>query len=238
MKFFIIDADWSLRKDTIRLIMKVLKLTAVSLTILVLVFVSSVFAQTSLSDLEDRMNAVENYIDGFQPALKKFSEDMENSARSYNQGLESSLNKYYLKLQDNLNQKLNSINNRVVALDTSGKTFQRLDTDAGIFLVSIEKTEKIENGIRLHINIGNINFADFTDYKIKLLWGKKWTGGELGDSYTIWRQSLVGAEFHFQGVLTKGMWNPVNLDLVPANSIDVEFVECSILVSTAILENK
>lgn len=218
--------------------MKYLKLTILGLSLLFISSVDKISAQDNKADLEERVHAIENYIEGFQPALNKFSEDMENSARTYNQGLESSLNKYYLKLQNTLNQRLNTLDNRIVVLDTSGKTFQRLDTDAGMFLISIEKTEKIDNGIRLHMNIGNINFADYGDYKIKLVWGKKWTGGEQGDSYFIWKQSLTGAEFLFKGVLMKGVWNPVKLDLVPADLNQIEYMECGMTVSTVILDHK
>lgn len=214
------------------------KLTVLFFIFFFISFSGRVLAQDNKTDIEERVQAVENYIEGFQPALNKFSEDMQNTVHTYNQGLESNLNKYYIKLRDKLDQRLSTLDNRIIVLDTSGKTFQRVDTDAGMFLVSIEKKELIENGIRLHMNIGNINFADFSDYKIKLVWGKKWTGGEAGDSYAAWRESLTGAEFSFQGALIKGVWNPVKIDLVPADSSKVEYIECGMSVSAVILEHK
>ncbi len=214
----------------------------VKLTVLLISFficwASIVLAQQNPTELEERVQAVENYIEGFQPTLNKFSEDMQNTVHTYNLGREADLNKYYLKLQDKLDQRLSTLDNRSIVLDTSGKTFQRLDTDSGMFLISIEKMERIENGVRIHMNIGNINFADFANYKIKLIWGKKWTGGEVGDSYAVWRDGLTGAEFHFQGALIKGVWNPVNLDLVSANLSQIEYTECGMSVSTVILEHK
>ncbi len=212
----------------------------VKLTVLLISFfmcwADMVLAQQHKTELEERVQTLENYIEGFQPTLNKFSEDMRNTVQTYHQGLESDLNKYYLKLQDKLDQRLSTLDNRSIVLDTSGKTFQRLDTDSGMFLISIEKLERIDNGVRLHMNIGNINFADFADYKIKLVWGKKWTGGEVSDSYSAWRRGLTGAEFHFQGALIKGVWNPVKIDLVPADL--VEYIECGMVVSTVILEHK
>jgi len=214
----------------------------VKLTVLLISFfmcrADGVLAQQHKTELEERVQALENYIEGFQPTLNKFSQDMQNTVQSYHQGLESDLNKYYLKLQDKLDQRLSTLDNRTIVLDSSGKTFQRLDTDSGMFLISIEKLERIENGVRLHMNIGNINFADFADYKIKLVWGKKWTGGEVSDSYSAWRQGLTGAEFLFQGVLIKGVWNPIKIDLVPADLSQVEYIECGMDVSTVILEHK
>lgn len=217
-----------------------MKLNGYSLLLTVFVFlaaVTSVSAQTQDAELEKRVEALENYVQDFQPQLRKFTDEVTNSARGYSQGLESSLSNYYLKLQANVDARLDALNSRVVVLNTSGKSFQRIDTEAGVFLISVVKKEKLENGIRLTLDIGNINFADYKDYKLTLSWGKNWSGNPE-DSRTAWRQSLKAAEFSFQGVLTKGVWNSVKVDLIPANPDEIEHIECEMEVSTVLLDHK
>ena len=89
----------------------------VKLTVLLISFficwADSVLAQQHKTELEERVQALENYIEGFQPTLNKFSQDMQNTVQSYHQGLESDLNKYYLKLQDKLDQRLSTLDNRL-----------------------------------------------------------------------------------------------------------------------------
>jgi hypothetical protein len=214
--------------------MNIFKLTSliVSLTVL---FISQASAQNT-SELEGRVDALEKYVDNFQPTLNKFSSDIQNSIGTYGQGLEANLNKYYLKLQSDLNDKLSSVQNRAVVLDLTGKKFQRIDTDAGVFLISVEKLESTEDGYKLIMNIGNINFADYKDYSFKLTWGKRWTGNP-DDSYAAWKNSLTGAEFSFQGTLIKGVWNQVKLDL-PVKTEQIEYLECEMQVSSVLLEYK
>ncbi len=214
--------------------MSVVQLSSLIL-LLSAVLISPAFAQNS-SELESRVESLEKYVDQFQPTLNKFSSDIQNNIGSYGQGLEANLNKYYLKLQSNLNDKLASVQNRAVVLDLTGEKFQRIDTDAGVFLISVEKLEATEDGYNLTMNVGNINFADYKDYKFQLMWGKRWTGNP-DDSYAAWQNSLTGAEFSFQGTLVKGVWNQVKLDL-PAQSGPIEYIECEMQVSSVLLEYK
>lgn len=188
-------------------------------------------AQSDSKNLESRIKSLENYVETFQPSLLEFSDKLQESIHEYSRGLESSLADYSQRLQIQLEERLKVLENDAVVLDVSSRSFQRIDTNTGSFLVAVAKRENIENGIRLYINIGNPNFADYKDFSLKIFWGQPWDKNSL-ESYDAWRQSLTGAEYSFQGKLEMGKWNPVEIDLTPATSADLGYVECSMEVAS------
>jgi len=199
--------------------------------------VDTAFAQRHTGELEDRVRALENYVETFQPTLRQFSENMQNSIRDYTQGLESSLKNYSKQLQTDLEERLQNLDRRIIMLDPVAKSYQTMDTRTGTFLIAVERMEPLEDGFRLHLNIGNPNFADYKDFKLRLVWGRKWMPS-YPISYAEWRQSLTGAEYTFQGALQKGMWNPVKVDLVPAGAGQLGHIECEMEVSSVELQFK
>ena len=56
--------------------------------------------------------------------------------------------------------------NRRLLIKFNRKSYQSIETNTGIFLIAVEKVEQIENGVRLHINIGNPNYADYQDFEL------------------------------------------------------------------------
>jgi uncharacterized coiled-coil protein SlyX len=189
------------------------------------------FSQQIDMSLERRIEKLENYVATFQPTIVELSENLNTSIQEYTQGLESSLEGYSQKLQMSLDERLNNIDRKVVIMNPFSKVYQSIETNTGIFLISVEKVEPIEGGVRLHLNIGNPNYADYQNFKLKLIWGQKWADG-YGASLEEWRQSLNGVEYTFQGKIEKGMWNPVTVDLSPAGDGQLGYLECEMEVSS------
>lgn len=187
------------------------------------------FAQDG-SDLNARLSKVEAYVESFQPTLMKFSDSFQKSIQQYTQQLEQSLTEYSQRLQENLDERVQKIENRIVVLDPFSRGFQRLDTNAGVFLLSVEKVEKIETGTRVHLNIGNLNAADYKDFTLRLVWGP----AQNAKNYEQWRSALTGAEFSFQGALKRGEWNKAAVDL----SGNIEYLECSMSIESVELSTK
>jgi len=192
-------------------------------------------AQQSETELEWRVLKLEKYIETFQPTISELSNNLNESIQEYTKGLESSLESYSQKLQMSLDERLNHMNRQVVTLNPYSKSFTSIETNTGTFLISVEKVEPLETGIRLHLKIGNPNYADYQDFKLKFIWGKKWGGG-LTATYEQWRQSLTGSEYTFQGKLEKGKWNTVTADLSPTDGGQLEYLECEMNVSSVELE--
>jgi hypothetical protein len=195
----------------------------------------SAFSQQQESELEWRVQKLEKYVETFHPTIKELSNNLNKSIQEYTKDLESSLENYSQKLQINLDERLNNIDRKIVILNPYSKSYQSIETNTGMFLISVGKVEPLEAGVRLHLNIGNPNYADYQNFQLKLIWGSKWTGG-FTTTYEQWRQSLNGAEYTFQGKLEKGKWNTVTVDLSPTDGGRLEYIECEMEVSSVELE--
>ncbi len=189
------------------------------------------FSQQQETELEWRVQKLEKYVEAFQPTISALSSNLNESIQEYTRGLETSLESYSQKLQINLDDRLNNINRKVAILNPYSKSYQSIETGTGIFLISVGKVEPLATGTRLHLNIGNPNYADYQDFKLKLIWGKKWAGG-FNTTYEQWRQSLSGAEYTFEGKLEKGKWNTVVADLSSTDGGRLNYLECEMSVSS------
>ena len=120
-------------------------------------------------------------------------------------------------------------------LNPFSSNYHSIETNTGIFLIAIEKMAQIDNGVRLFVNIGNPNFADYNDFQLRFLWGRK-RSGDYGMSYEQWRTSLKGVEATFKGKLERGKWNSLTVDLVPVGQGELAYLECEMNVSSVELE--
>ncbi len=205
------------------------------MTILIMFLNKEASAQQSETELEWRVQKLEKYVETFEPTIRELSNNLNESIQEYTKGLESSLESYSQKLQINLDERLSSINRQIVVLNPYSESYQSIETNTGTFLISVGKVEQIEGGVRLHVNIGNPNYADYQNFKLKLIWGSKWVSG-ITTTYDQWRQSLHAAEYTFQGKLEKGKWNTVTVDLSPIGSGRFDYLECEMNVSSIELE--
>ena len=187
--------------------------------------------------LEKRVNALEEYVETFQPTLIEFSEELQDNIQKYTKGLEASLDSYSKSLQQQVNTHLESLKNDSAVLDLNTQAFQSVDTNGGRFLVSVDRVEKMPSGaFRIYLNIGNINFADYNGFKIKLIWGKKFYPG-FAQKMSDWRETLRGAEYTFEGALLKGSWNQVEIDIEAADSGELAHVEFEMTVLSVELQS-
>ena len=208
---------------------------SLSVTMILLLACGPVFSQQSDAALERRVQALENYVATFQPTLVELSDNLNYSIQQYTRGLESSLENYSQALQRDLDQRLEGLGRKRVILNPFSTTYQSIETSTGIFLIAIEKVERIGKGVRLHVNIGNPNFADYNDFKLRFVWGRK-RGGDYKISYEQWRQSLKGVDATFRGRLEKGKWNSLTVDLSPVGQGQLGYLECEMNVTSVELE--
>ena len=179
---------------------------------------------------------MEKYIDQVSPALDDFSTDVRDSLTNYTRGLESDLNAYSRQIQKNIDQRLKSIRTRVILSKPDSSTYQRIDTNTGVFLISYQKKEALKDKTRLHFNIGNPNYADYRDFKIKIFWGAPWDTKDNAIAYEVWQNSLKGIEFTFQGMLYRGTWNSIEVDLPVTRPAEMEYMECELDVLSVELQ--
>lgn len=189
-------------------------------------------------NLENRVNALEEYVETFQPTLIEFSEELQNNIQKYTRGLESNLQAYSKQLQEQLNVQVKDLDRKKIILDLNSPAFQSIDTNAGSLLVSVDRVETLPTGdLRIYLNIGNYNFADYRGFRIKLLWGTKFYPG-YGQELEEWRETLTGAEYTYEGYIRKGVWNSIEVDVKAKSAADLAHVEMELAVLSVELQAK
>ena len=209
--------------------------------ILMVVVILPVMAQSSYGQmterLEDRVRALENYVDTFQPTLLEFSSGFEQSIRQYTQQLETSLQSFSTSLEQKLDERLSKIEHKKAYFDPRSNAYQHVMTRSGMFLIAVKKMTSIGNGVRLALDIGNPNYADYKDFTLKLVWGSP-PPVEGGLEYQRWQSELVGAQFTFNGSIDRGVWNEIEIDLVPADYSNFGYLEVEMDVASVELQHK
>lgn len=179
------------------------------------VTVSPAFAQNvKIDDLRNRVAAMEDYSQKLQTAMNEFSKS----------------------LVANVDQQLQMARSKAVTLNPMSRKVTRIDTNIGMFLISVQRMDKIDKGYRVYLQIGNPNSASYGDVKIRMFWGTKPEGAALGVEYTKWRQTLAGAEYVYSGTLESGTWTDIAVDVKPAEFDQVQYLECEMEVNTVKLQ--
>lgn len=109
-----------------------------------------------------------------------------------------------------------------VEFDPSSKGFQRLDTDDGTFLISLQDIKPYANGFRVSMSVGNPLGADYSGFKVHAEWG---TGIDKIAENEEWPQHKN--DFDFTEVLRGGTWNKIVLPLAPAKPEEIEYISIS-----------
>ena len=167
-------------------------------------------------NLESRVATLEKYVDQLAPQLNDFTRG----------------------LYRDLDQRMKVMADKVAVMNLVSQQFSRVSSNAGDFLVSIDRRERLDNGHRLVLKIGNPHAASFGDVRLRLYWGKNWDPKNVKPSYEEWRNSLVGAEYAFAGPLEPGVWTEVTVDLTYDPALPFEYLECEMQVGSVKLMAK
>lgn len=188
---------------------------------------TNVFAQ----NLEQRMDNMESYVQTLEPSINEFSVDLQRKLSGFTNELQANVNRFTQDLDMRVDDRFIELDYRTVYLKPVAGGYQRIDTNTGTFLIGIKNIEQMKKGYRLALNIGNPNFANYSNFKIRIQWGKKWSANSNVD-YNQWRASLRSAEFTYRGTLERGTWNSVDVDLVPADKSNIAHIECQMEVNS------
>ena len=179
-------------------------------------------------DLNARVSALEEYIESIQPSLTQFTDNVTQGLNAYTEGLSSDLEDYTRRLETNMDQQLRVINNKRIILQLEPNSYSKIETGSGSFLIAFQQIQAVPGGYQLHLQIGNPNFADYKDAKLTVFWDGQGTSGE---------SQLNGAEYAISGILPKGTWSPVKINLIPAAIDGIRWIECEMEVASVILQN-
>jgi len=122
---------------------------------------------------------------------------------------------------------------KVATLDTTQKSYGKVDTSNGFFLVSCQNTEPYLDGQKLTLNIGNPLNAGFSGFKVNVRWGPRYSGKkEDVEAYVNWQRSLKYKEFTFPDILEAGRWNKVEIVLADTSPASVSYLEVGLVTDS------
>lgn len=132
------------------------------------------------------------------------------------------LDEFVLSMKQTRNDSIN--------LDPASRTFQRVDTDNGFFLVLLDSVTPYLNGYKLMVEIGNPSDASYPNASVKLLWNK---APDLSKTtFADWKKAQQEQDVQMTTPLSPGSWTTVEIDLLPATADQLGYLEFSISTPT------
>ena len=126
-----------------------------------------------------------------------------------------------------------------ISLDLTQRSYQRLDTDTGFFLVSVEEALPYLNGYKIRLSVGNPSYATYKDYKLTVKWNKTYDWGKYTQaSYDEWNKAIQEKEISFPDSLQPGAWNSVDLILAPVSPDQLGYLMLSMSTATVSLHTR
>lgn len=113
---------------------------------------------------------------------------------------------------------------KTVVLEPSEKGYQRLDSDCGIFLVSVQEVKPYLDGCKITFHIGNPSAVLYSGFRLKMRWGKR---REKGEKISNWLKQLQEKEQKFTEELKPGWWNKVVVTVSPAKPDQFGYLDLS-----------
>ena len=113
---------------------------------------------------------------------------------------------------------------KTAVLEPSEKGYQRLDSDCGSFLLSVQEVKPYLDGCKITFHIGNPSAVLYSGFRLKIRWGKRW---EKGENYSNWLNQLQEKEQKFTEELKPGWWDKVVVTVSPAKPDQFSYLELS-----------
>jgi hypothetical protein len=120
--------------------------------------------------------------------------------------------------------KADAHNSVALTPSTPGK-YERIDTEAGGFLISVGEVTPYLDGHKLQINIGNTSTGTFSGFKLKLWW--------FPDGPTVEEK-----EESFTEILSPGAWTTVTVVLPKTRPQDLGSISATLDVDTVRLSRR
>lgn len=178
-----------------------------------------------IDTLKGRVRQLEDYIGSLESRLQGMESSLQNNFNKFQDGVRSGLESYSRDLQINVNDQIRAFDDSTAVLDIVSKSYQKIDTNSGYFLIAIRKIEPVTGGYRLTVNIGNPNYASYSGVKLDMRWGKRYEPSPAL-SYEQWRQTLIGSQYSYNAKLNPGTWIEFSIDVPADSTAQLGYIEC------------
>ncbi len=140
-------------------------------------------------------------------------------------------NTYLANELDALRVEVSSNDFKKATFTPDNTGFSRLDSSISSFLVSLKKAIPYADGYKLHINLGNPNYASFQDPVLTITWSKrhdykKHNFDEVEKSKRTKKVSLLK-------MVRAGSWNSTEVIIAPATPEEIGEITLEIDTPTA-----
>jgi uncharacterized lipoprotein YehR (DUF1307 family) len=180
-----------------------------------------------IDNLEKHLNDLQLNYDGIKSHCNELEQKLFELQSKHYEDMGTLLYKHSL-LESMINR------NKSITIDATSKGFQRLDTDLGPFLISVDGVTPYLNGHKLNLRIGNPSMCNFAGFTLKAKWGGAFNqNGEV--TYADWEKSLKSKEENFTERLEPGAWNKIEIVLAPAKPEQLEYIEIQMEVNHVLL---
>lgn len=169
--------------------------------------------KAEIAELKDRVAALEDYVNRLKPSLEEYSRQLLNQTEL----------------------KVKALSDKVIVINPVSKSVGKIESNSAAFLITVKEMEKLDDGARLHLQIGNPNAVTFKGVTLRFRWGHSWDPSFVQPTYEEWRSSLTEKEFVFEGDLPDGKWTEFAVDLVPSVPTQLEYIECEMEIKNVLL---
>ena len=121
----------------------------------------------------------------------------------------------------------------------NGKSYQRIDTTSGTFLISIQDVSPHLDGVKIKLDIGNIQQGRYNNFKLKIKYGQRYpkydpkqSSEERKKKLDEYERSERQKEESFPRELKEGSWNSVTVLLPDIKPNEFGRLEVSMTTST------
>ncbi len=123
-----------------------------------------------------------------------------------------------------------------------GKGYQRIETTSGTFLVTLQDVSPHLDGVKLVLNIGNIQYATYSGFKLKVKYGRRYpkydekdTPEERKNKRELYTKSKREKEENFTKTLKPATWNSVSVFLPDIKPTDFGYANISITTNSVLM---
>ena len=186
--------------------------------------------QKEITRLNTKIQSLQIQLAGVQQELKSYNINIEQRFTTLDSSYNSLATKYAV-LDSDVNK------HKVCTFRKNSKGVQRLDTDMGQLLVSLDGITASHNDYKLSLNIGNPSMSEISEFTLHLNYGKAFNPSGP-DSYESWLQSLKSVVEPYKEHLKPGQWNKIEVPLGKLQPDEVEYITVEIMVDNIILKKQ
>lgn len=131
--------------------------------------------------------------------------------------------------------------NKTATFDPSNpRGFQRVESNNGTFLVSVEDVRPYLDGHRVTLHVGNPQQATFGGFKMKVGWARRMPSSTKGaqtsqEAWKAFHESKQEKEFSFTETLRPGTWNRISFVVAPAKAEEFGYLELSMTTNQVVM---